>query len=140
VTLVEITEQKKVEQKLKKSNEHLNLIMENLPAVPYTCVSEPELKINFVGASAEKITGFLPEQFIGEISFWKNRIHPGDKKKIMDAFSEIKKTASYDLEFRWKCADGKYKLFINYMRYVKVEDKRSAYIVGVWQELTVSKS
>ena len=139
VTLVEITEQKKVEQQLKKSNEHLTLIMENLPAVPYTCTNEPQLKIDFVGNSAEKVTGFLPEQFTGNISFWLNRIHPTDKKKILDAFGDIKKTASYDLEFRWKCADGKYKLFINYMRYVEIENRKPAYIVGVWQELRIPK-
>ncbi|TKB96058.1 chemotaxis protein CheB [Pedobacter cryophilus] len=140
VTLVEITEQKKVEQQLKKSNEHLTLIMENLPAVPYTCINDPHLKIDFVGNSAEKVTGFLPEQFTGDISFWLNRIHPSDKKKILDTFNDIKKIASYDLEFRWKCADGKYKSFINYMRYVEIENRKPAYIVGVWQELIVSKS
>lgn len=135
VTFVDITEQKKTEEKLKKTNEHLNMIMENLPAVPYTCVAEPDLKISFVGNSCEKVMGFLPEQFVKKTSFWVNRIHPGDKKKIMSAFSSIAKKGSFDLPFRWKCADGKYKNFINYIRFAEAENSRPAYIVGVWQEI-----
>lgn len=135
VTLVDITQQKNVEQKLKKTNEHLNLIMENLPAVPYTCVLEPELNIDFIGKSCEKITGFLSDQFIGRMSFWMKRIHPGDRKKILNFFSAVSKTKKIDHPFRWKCADGKYKHFLNYIRFVSAENGRPAYVVGVWQEI-----
>lgn len=136
VTFVDITENKSTEEKLKKTNEHLNMIMENLPAVPYTCVADPDVKISFVGKSSEKVMGFLPEQFIKKTSFWINRVHPADKKKILSAFSGIAKKGSFDLPFRWKCVDGKYKHFINFIRYAEAEYNRPAYIVGVWQEIT----
>jgi two-component system CheB/CheR fusion protein len=135
VTFIDITEQKNTEEKLKKTNEHLNMILENLPAVPYTCVAEPSFKISFVGKSCEKVLGFLPEQFTKKSSFWINRINANDKKKILSAFSSISKKGSFDLPFSWKCSDGKYKQFINYMRYVASENGRPAYIVGVWQEV-----
>ncbi|OFY84204.1 MAG: hypothetical protein A3F72_14345 [Bacteroidetes bacterium RIFCSPLOWO2_12_FULL_35_15] len=135
VTFVDITDQKSVEQTLKKTNEHLNLIMENLPAVPYTCVADPEIRISFVGKSCEKVTGFLPEQFTSKISFWLNRIHPSDKKKTLAAIKNISKKGSLEQPFRWKCSDGKYKTFINYIRFAAAESGRPAYIVGVWQEV-----
>ena len=135
VTFIDITEQKYTEEKLKKTNEHLNMIMENLPAVPYTCVANPEIKISFVGKSCEKVMGFLPEQFTKKTSFWLSRVHPTDKKKIQAAFSSIAKKGSLDLTFKWKCADGKYKQFINYIRYAASENNQTAYIVGVWQEI-----
>ena len=134
VTFVDISDQKNVEETLKKTNEHLNLILENLPAVPFTCMAEPEIIFSFVGKSSEKVTGFLPEQFISKTSFWINRIHADDKKKMLSAFLNISKKGSLDLLFRWKCADGKYKHFINYLRFAKAEGGRPAYIVGVWQE------
>lgn len=135
VTFVDITEQKNTEEKLKKTNEHLNMIMENLPAVPYTCFVDPALKISFIGKSCEKVLGFLPEQFTKKSSFWVNRIHTNDKKKMLAAFATISKKGSFDLPFRWKCSDGKYKQLINYMRFVNSENGRPAYIVGVWQEV-----
>ena len=136
VTLVDISPQKNVEQKLKKTNEHLNLIMQNLPAIPYTCTAEPDFNIDFVGKSCENVTGFLPEQFIEKIAFFTNRIHPKDKKKMMDSFTQIYKKGSLDLPFRWKCSDGKYKRFINYIRYAAKENGRPSYIVGVWQQIS----
>ncbi len=135
VTFVDITEQKKTEEKLKKTNEHLNLIMENLPAVPFTSTALPEIIFSFVGKSSEKVTGFLPEQFVNNPTFWMDRIHPGDKKKILSAFSNISKKPSVDLPYRWKCADGKYKHFINFLRFAEVDNDGVPYIVGVWQEI-----
>ncbi len=142
VTFVENTEQKNVEQTLKNTNEHLNLIIENLPAIPYTCDSEPELKISFVGKSCEKVTGFLPEQFTSKISFWLNRIHPNDKRKMLAALKNISKKGCIEQPFRWKCLDGKYKKFTNYIQFAAAENGRSSYIVGVWQEIkgTVEKN
>lgn len=135
VTFVDISDQKSVEEKLKKTNEHLNLIMENLPAIPFTCVVKPKIKMTFIGKSSEKVTGFLPEQFISKPSFWINRIHPNDKKKIIASLSLVIKKGSLELPFSWKCANGKYKNFINFLRYAKTENGRPAYIVGVWQEI-----
>lgn len=135
ITFVDITEQKSVEERLKKSNEHLNLIMENLPAIPFTYVAVgKEIKIAFVGSSCEKITGFLPEQFISKTAFWIKRIHPDDKTKVIASFKNIPKKERVDVTFRWKCANGKYKIFTNYLRHVPKEIGRQAYAIGVWQE------
>ena len=135
VTFVDISDQKFVEERLKKTNEHLNLIMENLPAIPFTCVAENKILITFVGKSCEKVTGFLPEQFTSKPTFWSNRIHPDDKKKVLLTFSAVIKKGSLDQPFRWKCSDGKYKHFVNYVRFAKSEGGRPSYIVGVWQEV-----
>ncbi|MCX6312912.1 MAG: PAS domain-containing protein [Bacteroidetes bacterium] len=109
--------------------------MENLPAIPFTCVAENKILITFVGKSCEKVTGFLPEQFTSKPTFWSNRIHPDDKKKVLLTFSAVIKKGSLDQPFRWKCSDGKYKHFVNYVRFAKSEGGRPSYIVGVWQEV-----
>ena len=54
---------------------------------------------------------------------------------MLAAFSSIAKKGSFDLKFRWKCADGKFKSFVNYLRYASPEDSKPGYIVGVWQEI-----
>ena len=138
VTFIDITEQKNTEEKLKKTNAHLNLIMENLPAIPFTCEVGKELKFSFVGKSCEKVMGFLPEQFTGKSAFWINRIHPDDKKRIRTAFSTISKGERAESIFRWKCANGKYTRFINHIRYVRGETGHTAYVVGVWQEFALN--
>lgn len=135
VTFVDITEQKNTEGKLKKTNEHLNIIMENLTIVPFTCEVDENIHFSFVGKSCEKVTGFLPEQFTRKASFWMGRVHPGDKKRLRAAFSTIEKKGSLNFPFRWKCADGKYKTFDNYIRYAAQNGGTQAYVVGIWQEI-----
>nr|WP_290427248.1 chemotaxis protein CheB [Mucilaginibacter aquariorum] len=140
ITLVDISSQKAVEHDLAKSNEHLNLVMENLPAVPYTCTMAPELEFSFVGKSCEKVTGFLPGQFTGKTAFWMQRIHPDDQQKMSTAFAGIAKKGNDEQNFRWKCANGKYKQFINTIRYTAARPGKPAYIAGVWQEVLSAKS
>ena len=135
VTFVDITEQKNIEEKLKKSNEHLNLVLDSFAAVPYNCSNYPDLKISFVGKSCEKVMGFLPEQFINKSFSWLNRIHPADKKKVLAAYTNVYKKGRVVIPFKWKCADGKYKNFMNYMHYSTAQNGLESYIVGVWQEI-----
>jgi two-component system, chemotaxis family, CheB/CheR fusion protein len=139
ITFVEITEQKKVAENYKKTNEHLNLIMENLPAIPYTCVATPEIAFSFVGNSAQKVLGFAPDQFIVNKDFWIKRVHPLDKKKMLSAFARVEATGRIEHNFRWKCANGRYKYFINLIRYAFAENGEKSYIVGVWQEIPEEK-
>ena len=134
VTFVDITEQKHTAEKLKKTNEHLNIIIENLTAVPYNCSADGEIKITFVDESCEKITGYKPQHFTKKKSFWLSRVHPDDKKKIQAAFANVVKKRNLSFVFNWKCADGKYKPFINYIKYIASQNNQPAYVVGVWQE------
>lgn len=109
--------------------------MENLPAVPFTCTTATDPEFSFVGKSSEKVTGFLPEQFTGKNSFWIKRIHPEDKVLIKNAFAGIAKKITDEQGFRWKCADGQYRQFINYLRYIPGESGKSSYVAGIWQQI-----
>jgi two-component system, chemotaxis family, CheB/CheR fusion protein len=78
MTFVDITEVKKMEEELFKMNEHLNLAMEALPAIPFTYKRNKNIDFVFVGESVKKIVGFMPDNFTSDASFWINRIHPQD--------------------------------------------------------------
>ncbi len=140
ITFVENTEQKKVEEKLKITNEHLNLIMEHLPAIPYICITKDKLLFSFIGKSSETITGFLPEQFENNSDFFLNRIHPEDKKKTINSFKNTNEKKATNYIFRWKCSDGKYKTFKNHFLFEKGKFGQAEYIVGVWEELKMANS
>jgi PAS domain-containing protein len=101
--------------------------------VPYTYTTAPELEFSFIGESCKKVTGFPPEQFTGKASSWINHIHPYDKKKVISAYANISKNGSCEQPFRWKCAHGKYREFINYIRYTAEEAGKPAGVAGIWQ-------
>ncbi len=139
ITFIDITTQKKTENKLKNVNENLNMVIDHLPIVPYTCVASNNIKITYVGASSEKVMGFLPDQFINKNTFWINRVHPADRKKIKLLYATIGKKGTMQITFRWKCSDGKYKHFLNYVKHIFSENKNESYIVGVWHEKIMDK-
>jgi two-component system CheB/CheR fusion protein len=139
ITFIDITTQKKTENKLKNVNENLNMVIDHLPIVPYTCVASNNIKITYVGASSEKVMGFLPDQFINKNTFWINRVHPADRKKIKLLYATIGKKGTMQITFRWKCSDGKYKHFLNYVKHIFSENKNESYIVGMWHEKIMDK-
>lgn len=139
MTFVEITEEKRMEGKLKKVNEHLNLTLEALPGVAFTCKANDDLEFIFVGASAKKVLGFSPENFIDNPDFWIKRIHQQDRKRVIAALIKlsVEKSMDQEQEYRWKCADGTYKRFINHVRFVKSPKKGNEdYLVGIWQYIS----
>ncbi len=133
VTLVDINEQKTIEKKAEKISTHLNLMADNFPAIPYSCTLKPTLNIDFVGENCEKVTGFLPEQFMGNTDFWFSRVHPGDRKKMLDALHNSSKKGVTKHKFRLHCADGHYKNFVNTFRFTAADSDKPDYILGLWQ-------
>jgi len=139
MTFVDTTEEKNIEEKLKKVNEHFNLALEALPAVAFTCKANDNLEFIFVGASAKKILGFSPENFMDNPGFWIKRIHPQDRKNVIATLAKLSSEKFIDYEYRWKCADGIYKRFISHVRYVKSPKKEEEdYLVGIWQYISAN--
>ncbi len=134
LTLVDITEQKDVEVKLKANNEFLYLLLKNSPVVVYTCNVASEIVFDFVAANSESVMGYLPEEFIKHNSFWINRMPAADKKKMLKLYSDLQKDGISEIPFKWKGADGKYKQFINHFKCVSAEKNKPTYIIGGWYE------
>jgi two-component system CheB/CheR fusion protein len=133
VTLVDISEQKKIEKKMINVSKHLQLMADNMLAVPYSCTLLPILNIDFVGENCERLTGFLPEKFMGNMDFWIQRIHPSDRKKMLDTLSDTSKKGVSRQEFRFKCADNVYKKFVNTWWFSATNPEKPDHILGVWQ-------
>jgi hypothetical protein len=106
---------------------------DNFPAIPYSCTLKPTLHIDFVGNNCEKVTGFVPEKFVGNTEFWLSRVHPGDRKKMLDTLHNSSKKGVTKHKFRLHCADGHYKNFVNTFRFTAADSDKPDYILGLWQ-------
>ena len=136
ITLVDITRLKQNQQTFERVNRHLNLVMEALPAVPYIAATKSDYTLVFVGESVLPITGFTPNEFISDQKFWIQRLHPEDKKMVLTNLQAASKLKLSQHEFRWKCSDGKYRQFINFVRKVILPEDNNEMLVGVWQDIT----
>jgi two-component system CheB/CheR fusion protein len=139
VTFIDVSKQKRDAITLKRVNEHLNLIMEALPAIPYVAASTAGYNLMFVGESVQSVTGFAPNKFITDGDFFVKNVHPDDKKKVLSNLDKSSIDEFSDHEFRWKCSNGQYRRFINFIRRVKPADGREEMLMGIWQDVTAMR-
>ncbi|HPL63202.1 MAG TPA: PAS domain S-box protein [Syntrophales bacterium] len=134
----ELVRRRRIERTLQQTTDQLSLILESLPIVSFSCSAEDPFEITFISHSIEEVTGFPPEKFTGERSFWAERVHPDDLQKIV---SELRagpagsEKGSLRFNYRFRVADGSYRWFSDYRRYLRLPDG-SMSIIGAWQDVT----
>ena len=134
----DITERKQAEAQLTETTEQLSLLLDNLPIVPFTCQAEGHFPIIYINQTVQAVTGYPPEAFLENSSFWVEHIHPDDKPRVLENMPQLFENGYYEHEYRWQVADGSYKWFLDTLRLVKQPDG-NRYLVGTWHDMTKRK-
>ena len=124
---------------LKETTNQLSLVMEFLPIVSYTCNADENLTITFVSNSVKEITGYTPEQFTENPSFWQEHIHPEDQIYILKKLKSPAKKKTQQFEYRFQTADGSYRWLSDHRRLIKPGSRSRSHMVGAWQDITEDK-
>jgi PAS domain S-box-containing protein len=136
-THTDITERKQAEYSLQKSEERIRLLLSSLPVAIYIAPVDPEIDLNMITGNVKALTGFTEEEFLSEPDFWRNRLHPEDRERVMDAFGKASDQAGLTIEYRWKMADGNYK-WIHDQNILKTEGANKEYL-GVFVDINDQK-
>ncbi len=110
-TLSDITERKESEEALQRSEERLRLLLASLPIAIYVSPVDADIDIELIAGNVESLTGFSKEEYIAETDFWRKRLHPQDKDRVLSAFGEAATLGGITIEYQWMIADGSYKWF-----------------------------
>lgn len=108
ITSHDITHRKRMEEQLKKREELLTLVTDNMLNI----VGQVDSKLNFnyISPSVKQILGYSVEEVIGTSVFeFLEKVHPDDYEEVKKTFLEA--TMSYkpgDVKHRYKHADGHY--------------------------------
>ena len=98
---------------LRRSEERQQAILNSLPIVFHSRSMEPPYRPLFLSGNVEALTGFSPEDFMAEADFGSSRIHPDDLEALVRAVAGAAERGAYSCEFRWLCADGEYRRFLD---------------------------
>ena len=101
------TEQLRTEAALERSLAQQSLVIEALPLALYVARPSDNLRVrNLIGGRLESVIGAgnsdPPEN-------WIDRVHPDDRPSLRDALRAANSTRVFSADYRFLCADGKYR-------------------------------
>ena len=104
----------KVEQELRVAEQRQAAIIQSLPIILYleTDSAGPRLP-QFVGGNFAAVTGFEFDAVEANPGLWAERLHPEDRERTLNALGERARSGAMAIEYRWMCADGSYKHFLD---------------------------
>ncbi len=109
VSIINITERKEAEQKLKKSEERLKYLVSSNPAIIYTSKITGAYETTFISDNVVRLWGFESKIFLEHSDFWLDHVHPDDKEVVLSILSELSDKNHIIYEYRFKIRNDTYR-------------------------------
>jgi PAS domain S-box-containing protein len=135
----DITERKGIEETLHERESHLTQILRSVPLVLYRACPGESFGALWISDNVELVTGFPVRQFIENSQFWASRLHPKDRDRVLVEFGAIDQKDGLTTEYRWQCADGTYRWFLDQAGITRDTEGQPTAILGTWQDITERK-
>jgi PAS domain S-box-containing protein len=104
----------RIEKELRLAEQRQTAIIESLPITLYLedLTAQPRVP-KFVSGAFEAMTGFKFESVRSSPDLWVTRLHPEDRDRVVAALAERRNGRSLSVEYRWQCAHGGYRHFLD---------------------------
>jgi len=134
--LRDITERKRLEQVLRKSEKQASAAIEAARALTFS-YDIASGKVDWGGA-IEEITGYTREEFAKvDVDGWADRIHPDDRDRILPILQEAMGKDRAIAEYRFKTKKG--YVTLSSISLTEKQDGKAARLVGILQDITERK-
>ena len=120
---------------LRTARERQDAILKSLPVVFTARNSSHPYGARFVSDSITPLTGFAPNHFVDEPEIGLGRIHPDDVEGVANCLMKAAETGAYACEYRWMCADGEYRTFLDQGVW-SVDENGESQILGTLLDVT----
>ncbi|MDB5458989.1 MAG: sensor histidine kinase/response regulator, partial [Caulobacteraceae bacterium] len=101
------------EKALRLSQERQRAILQALPVVLHSNSATAPYQPLFLSDNVESVTGFTAEYFMANPELALGRVHPDDLDGFRAIMSTVSRQGYYSFEFRWLCANGEYRRFLD---------------------------
>ena len=134
-------ERLRAEQELRRAEQRQAAIIQSLPMVLYLDpYGAPQRRPSYVSGDFEAMTGFKLEDIAEESTVWQDRLHPEDRERVLAAMATRRTTGRSAIEYRWQCADGTYKHFLDQAVLLKDTEGRPVEFAGTLTDITEQRS
>ena len=138
--IIDITERRQVELKLKKSEERFKFLVSSNPAIIYTSKVVGDYGATFISDNVQKKWGYSSEDFTDDSEFWLNKVHPDDKEHVLTTLSNlIEKENAIIYDYRFKLKDGTYHWMRDEIELIKDKEANHIELIGSVIDITERK-
>ncbi|MBU3077568.1 response regulator [Sphingomonas quercus] len=109
------TERFRAEQQLRVTEQRQAAIIASLPITLYLeGIDEAPRTLKYASENFVTLTGFTPDQIGNSAETWAERLHPEDRERAVSALSARRDSGTHSVEYRWRCANGQYRHFLDH--------------------------
>jgi signal transduction histidine kinase/ActR/RegA family two-component response regulator len=134
-------ERLQIARELQETREREAAIIQSLPMLLYLepLAAQPR-RPDFISGNMTAMTGFAFDEVQADPHVWEQRIHPDDRARVMAALDERQESGRFSIEYRWQCADGSYKHFLDQSVLVKDGDDGTTEFAGTLTDVTEQRT
>jgi PAS domain S-box-containing protein len=98
-------------------------------------------RLTYYNKGISQLFGYNKEDMHDNFSWWRNNIHPSDKKRVIARLEKLLKGKENTWwgEYQFRCKNGNYKLVLEKLYVVRDQKGKPYRIVGTMQDLTKIK-
>ena len=134
-------ERLRAEQELRRAEQRQAAIIQSLPMVLYLEPFDSRRRMpSYLSGDIEAITGITYGELKKDPKIWFERLHPDDRAKVKEALKTRSRTGKIAIEYRWQCADGVYKHFLDQAVLVRDAEGKPAEFAGTITDITDQRS
>ena len=134
-------ERLRAEQELRRAEQRQQAIIQSLPMVLYLEPYDANPRApTYVSGDLEGICGFKLDEVHAQPNIWSDRLHPEDRIRVIAALEARRKTGRSAIEYRWQCADGNYKHFLDQAALLRDADGRPVEFAGTLTDISEQRS
>jgi PAS domain S-box-containing protein len=134
----DVTDHQDTLAELKKTNERFGLISN----ATSDAIWDQDLETNEIYRSPNfsKLSGYSMNEIQSNLDWWFTKVHPDDKERVRGKVQEYLNgnKQSWEDEYRFLCADGKYKTLYDKGFFI-YKDGKPVRIIGAIQDITERK-
>jgi len=131
----------RAEQELRRAEQRQAAIIQSLPMVlylePYDAAQRAP---TYVSGDLESICGYTLEEVQSKPEIWANRLHADDRNRVLAALEARRRTGRSSIEYRWQCADGNYKHFLDQAVLLRDAEGKPIEFAGTLTDISEQRS
>jgi|SoiMethySBSTD1v2_1073268.scaffolds.fasta_scaffold62806_2 PAS domain S-box-containing protein len=130
-------EKLEAERLLRQIEERQTAIVRSLPIALYSARLKGRFSgPRFVSEGMAQAIGFPAARFVEDPDLWPERIHPEDRERVLADVAAIQASGGMSAEYRWVCADGSHRWFLDRAVLIRDHDGHPQEIFGSCLDIT----